>query len=80
MPKYLVRVQFKTDSLRAVEWARQTGDSSRWIKYQNPVFRAAMLDTFHLKSTQPVLPAPAKTPAIKPKDIPVITQPDTLNN
>ena len=45
MPGYLVRLQFKADSSRAAEWARQGRDSSRWIKYQTPSFRAMMLDT-----------------------------------
>lgn len=44
-PRYLVRVQFKADSGRAADWARQSGDSSRWIKYQTPSFRNMMLDT-----------------------------------
>jgi penicillin-binding protein 2 len=45
MPGYLVRVQFKDDSNRAALWARQSGDSSRWLKYQTPAFRYMMLDT-----------------------------------
>jgi hypothetical protein len=45
MPRYLVYKQFKADSLRAVDWAEQTDDSSRWIKYQTPSFRHMMLDT-----------------------------------
>ena len=45
MARYLVRRQFKEDSSRAALWARQSGDSSRWIKYQTPVFRNMMLDT-----------------------------------
>jgi hypothetical protein len=45
MPRYLVRLQFRADSIRAAEWARQTDDSSRWIKYQTPSFRYMMLDT-----------------------------------
>ena len=45
MPKYLVRNQFKADSNRAADWARQSGDSSRWVKYQTPAFRSMMLDT-----------------------------------
>ena len=46
MPKYLVRRQFKADSTRAAEWARQNNDSTRLIKYQTPSFRTMMLDTF----------------------------------
>jgi penicillin-binding protein 2 len=45
MPGYLVRQQFHDDSNRAVLWARQSGDSSRWLKYQTPSFRFMMLDT-----------------------------------
>src|ERR1700744_416981 len=45
MPRYLVRRQFKADSSRAADWARQSGDSSRWTKYQTPSFRNMMLDT-----------------------------------
>jgi hypothetical protein len=45
MPGYLVRRQFKTDSGRAADWARQSGDSTRLIKYQTPSFRYMMLDT-----------------------------------
>jgi len=45
MPGYLVRKQYKADSIRAAEWADQSGDSTRWIKYQTPSFRSMMLDT-----------------------------------
>lgn len=45
MPRYLVRFQFRADSIRAAEWAKQSGDSSRWVKYQTPSFRYMMLDT-----------------------------------
>jgi penicillin-binding protein 2 len=45
MPKYLVRLQFRDDSIRAANHARQSGDSTRWLKYQTPSFRYAMLDT-----------------------------------
>src|ERR1700754_1187173 len=45
MPKYLVRLQFRDDSLRAAYYAKQTGDSTRLLKYQTPSFRYAMLDT-----------------------------------
>jgi penicillin-binding protein 2 len=45
MPRYLVRLQFKADSMRAADWARQSGDSSRWLKYQTPSYRYMMLDT-----------------------------------
>ena len=65
MPRYLVRKQYKSDSSRAAEWARQSGDSTRWVKYQDPSFRAMMLDTFY-GSKSPILAALLKTPALKP--------------
>jgi penicillin-binding protein 2 len=45
MPKYLVRLQFRDDSNRAALWAKQSGDSTRLLKYQTPAFRYMMLDT-----------------------------------
>jgi penicillin-binding protein 2 len=45
VPRFLVRQQFRADSLRAANWAKQTGDSSRWIRYLDPSFRVMMLDT-----------------------------------
>jgi len=45
MPGYLVGVQFKEDSARAALWAAQSGDSTRWLKYQTPAFRYMMLDS-----------------------------------
>lgn len=45
MPNYLVRNQFRADSSRAADRARQTGDSTNWIKYQTPSFRNMMQDT-----------------------------------
>ena len=45
MPNYLVRNQFKADSSRAADRARQTGDSTNWIRYQTPSFRYMMMDT-----------------------------------
>jgi len=38
-------MQYRADSIRAAEWADQSGDSTRWIKYQTPSFRSMMLDT-----------------------------------
>jgi len=69
LPKYLVRVQFKSDSARAANWAALSGDSSRWLKYRNPAFRSAMLDTLHRKITQQVLQDMQKAAADRPKDI-----------
>ena len=77
MPKYLVRVQYKTDSIRAAQWAKQSGDSTRWLKYIDPVFRRNALDTLHLQNGQPML---LRTPAVKPKEIPSIVAPDSVNN
>jgi penicillin-binding protein 2 len=53
MPGYLVRMQYRADSIRAAEWADQSGDSTRWIKYQTPSFRSMMLDTSY-NSKSPV--------------------------
>jgi penicillin-binding protein 2 len=75
MPKYLVRVQFRSDSLRAVNWARQTGDSSRLIRYQDRSFRAAMEDTIHRVITQELLQEMQRGVLDKPKES--ITAPDT---
>ena len=47
LPGYLVRVQFKTDSIRAAIWAAQSGDSTRWKKFQDPSLRRQLLDTMH---------------------------------
>jgi hypothetical protein len=64
MPGYLVRLQFKTDSSRAAEWARQSGDSTRWIKYQTPSFRFMMLDTSY-NSRSPIYANLHKAPPYK---------------
>jgi hypothetical protein len=65
MPRYLVRVQFKADSTRAADYADQTGDSSRWLKYQTPSYRYMLQDTSD-HSRSPILanlrkPAPYKS-------------------
>jgi penicillin-binding protein 2 len=65
MPKYLVRVQFKTDSIRAAEWANQTADSSRLLKYIDRASRATMLDTSE-GSRSPLLASIRKMPKLKP--------------
>ncbi len=64
MPKYLVRLQFKYDSSRAAIWARQSGDSSRLLKYQTPSFRAMMQDTSE-NSHSPLLQAIRKMQVIR---------------
>jgi penicillin-binding protein 2 len=65
MPRYIIRQQFKADSARAAEWAKQNGDSTRWNKYQTPAFRYMMLDTSD-NSKSPLMlnllkPAPYKS-------------------
>jgi penicillin-binding protein 2 len=45
MPRYLVRRQFRDDSVRAAYRAKQTGDSTVLMKYQTASFRYMMLDT-----------------------------------
>jgi len=77
LPKYLIRLQFKTDSVRAADWAAQTGDSSRWKKYTDPAFRASMLDTLH-HNFQPSLPNLPVNPADKPRNNLQIKPADTL--
>jgi membrane peptidoglycan carboxypeptidase len=64
MPRYLVRLQFKSDSVRAARWARQSGDSTRWKQYQDPSFRAVMLDTLG-RYNNPLLQALLKSPVIR---------------
>jgi penicillin-binding protein 2 len=56
LPGYLVRLQFITDSVRAVVWATQSGDSSRWKRYQDPVQRKLMLDTMHKATAHVTIP------------------------
>ena len=65
MPRYLVRRQFKADSSRAADYADQTGDSTRLLKYQTAAFRYMMMDTSD-NSKSPILanlrkPAPYKS-------------------
>jgi penicillin-binding protein 2 len=64
MPGYLVRRQFKTDSARAADWARQSGDSTRWNKYQTPSFRYMMLDS-SANSRSPIYLSLHKAPTYK---------------
>ena len=76
MPKYLVRLQFKDDSIRAALWAKQSHDSTRWLKYQTPSFRTMMQDTSE-SSKSPLLQNIRKMQSIrlpwleKPKVAPV---------
>ena len=68
MPNWIIVEQYYQDSLRAAAWAKQTGDSARWIKYIDPVFRATMRDTLHLNRNNS-LPPVRNVPAEKPKEI-----------
>jgi penicillin-binding protein 2 len=61
LPGYLVRLQFITDSLRAVIWARQSGDSTRWKKFQDPSTRKQMLDTMHKATAHVTIPFGPRT-------------------
>lgn len=65
MPKYLVRVQFRTDSLRAADYANQSGDSTRLLKYTDRASRAMLLDTMD-GSRSPLLASIRKMPHLKP--------------
>ena len=65
MPKYLVRLQFVADSIRAANRALQTHDSTSLMKYILPSSRAALLDTLKRNNN---LSAGIKTPMIKPKN------------
>jgi len=76
MPNWIIIEQYYQDSLRAAAWAKQTGDSLRWLKYVNPSFRTAMRDTFHT-GKQPLLPLLQTSPADKPKDINIETDSTT---
>ncbi len=61
LPGYLVRLQFITDSVRAVLWAKQSGDSARWRTYQDPSLRRQMLDTLHRPTTHITIPFGPRT-------------------
>ncbi len=56
LPGYLVRVQFKTDSLRAALWAGQSGDSARLKRFQDPSLRRELLDTIHKATAHVTIP------------------------
>lgn len=61
MPGYFTRLQFITDSTRAVVWAKQNGDSTRWKQYQDPTFRKQMLDTLHRPPSHVSIPFGPRT-------------------
>jgi penicillin-binding protein 2 len=77
MPKYLVRLQFVADSVRAANRARQDGDSTNYMKYINPQSRARMLDTLGRYNNIPLTP-PVKNPIIKPKNKIKVPKDDSL--
>jgi penicillin-binding protein 2 len=77
MPGFLKRLQFHEDSSRAAQWARQTGDSTRWLRYLSPSYRTIMLDTTGKQSNKPV-PEIKTTPMIKPKDSTKIQRADSV--
>ena len=80
MPKYLVRLQYRSDSLRAASWARQTGDSTRWKKYQLPSFRTALMDTIHRTITQQLLQDMQKAAFNKPSEEVKAQEQESSNN
>jgi penicillin-binding protein 2 len=80
LPGYLVRLQFITDSVRAVLWASQTGDSSRWKRYQDPLTRREMLDTLHKATAHITIPfGPRTQPASKVADSSRVSKSDSVN-
>jgi penicillin-binding protein 2 len=56
MPNYLVRLQYYTDSLRAVSWANLTHDSGRLKRYQDRAFRRELLDTVNKPTVRVTIP------------------------
>lgn len=80
LPGYLVRLQFITDSVRAVIWARQSGDSSRWKRFQDPSLRRQMLDTMHRPTTHVTIPFGPRPQAASPvSDSARIKRPDSAS-
>ena len=65
LPGYLVRLQFITDSLRAATWAKQSRDSTRWKKFQDPYIRRQMLDTMHRAVAHVIIPFGPRTQPVK---------------
>jgi penicillin-binding protein 2 len=69
LPGYLVRLQFITDSARAALWAKQTGDSTRWLRFQDPSMRRQLLDTMHKATAHISIPfGPRSRPVLIPSD------------
>ena len=54
MPTYLIREQFKADSIRAQEWFKRTNDSNYLKKYLRPGYAGP-------EKKKPATPAPAST-------------------
>ncbi len=80
LPGYLVRLQFITDSVRAVIWARQSGDSSRWKRFQDPSLRRQMLDTMHRPTAHVTIPFGPRPQAVSPvSDSAPIKRPDSAS-
>jgi CDP-glycerol glycerophosphotransferase (TagB/SpsB family) len=78
VPGYYVRVQFVTDSLRSEAWAKQTGDSSRLLKYLDRATRREMLDTLHKAITHVTIPfGPRIRPVFVSADSVKLKKPDT---
>ena len=61
LPGYLIRLQFITDSVRAAIWAKQTGDSTRWLHFQDPALRGQLLDTMHKATAHVTIPFGPRT-------------------
>jgi hypothetical protein len=56
MPGYLIRLQYHTDSLRAISWAKLTHDSTRLKRYQDPAVRRELMDTLHKPTIRVTIP------------------------
>jgi penicillin-binding protein 2 len=79
VPGYYVRVQFVTDSLRSEAWAKQTGDSTRLVKYLDRSLRREMLDTMHRATTHITIPfGPHIRPVYVSSDSVKLKKPDTI--
>ncbi|MBS1566806.1 MAG: penicillin-binding protein 2, partial [Bacteroidetes bacterium] len=77
MPTYLPRLQFKEDSIRAAAWAKQTGDSSRLMKFFSREYRLQMMDTTG-RYGGPKPKDGNKPPMNKPKNVIKPSRPDSV--
>jgi hypothetical protein len=66
-------LQFITDSVRAVLWAQQTGDSARWKLFHDPSLRRQLLDTTRKTTAHITIP-------FGPRSRPVIPSADSSKN